>query len=143
MKTTVELPWGMCLISEFPETKQECPLTNNLNSSTEEIVCFICSKPGEYFCGGSLLYPSVLSRFVCMLLLLLILVFGTFGIIANVIIIKIIRRHGNLRAFDFMLKALAFCDLLSCLTAMVSAVALELLFGNFSVISLKNINTNQ
>lgn len=115
---------SFCVLLDFPDDGIDCRRNNSLS-------CVQCKSRGVYLTGESINdYDSTalkISYFVW-ILLLLVSIFGCFG---NVMIITVIRRLKSHMSFDFLLTALACADLYCSVMASVLMTGVQAYYGNF------------
>ncbi|ODM99857.1 FMRFamide receptor [Orchesella cincta] len=125
----VVLPYIFCLLLDLPFNEEhgdyrDCSLSNIT-------YCVKCPVTAMFQLGGSISDPSSLGHKVCILIWLLILLFGIFGIVTNLIIIWILKRQSCFKAFDVLLLALAIFDLICSTMTIAAATGIVTFFQNW------------
>lgn len=106
-ETSTELTLFFCVLVNFPEgSHRDCSY-----QSPEK--CYICP-----YIGG---YLSQHGQLVSILIWILIIIIGTLGSMANVLIVAIFTQRKKRTGFDFLLICLASFDLVSCFAVIISA----------------------
>lgn len=121
------LPTIPCHFFEFPESRVDC-------SSSYPEVCAKCNILGRFLTGGILTDNGIIGpgRTVSIILWMLTLLIGIFGILANSINIIVVTNRKRKKSFDLFLIALAWMDLLGSVTAIMASSSIIAFFGTIS-----------
>lgn len=90
--------------------RTECSITNRS-------FCLSCPVFGSYLTGDNPNNYTGVGHIICIIIWLLTSMFGTFGTIANIVIILTLQQKTKKRAFDTLLKGLAAFDAIFCLSS--------------------------
>lgn len=124
---TYEFTQAACQLIYLTE-KQECS-TSNKN------ICITCPTFGSYLAGDHPNDFKGLGHNICVMIWILTVTIGTIGTIFNILIVIILNRKKQKRAFDTLLKGLAGFDTLFCLMSICTSTAAiaytRKLIGNF------------
>lgn len=118
MNTTVityEITQAACQLVYLIEQK-ECS-ANNQN------ICIACPTFGSYLAGDHPNDFKGVGHAICVILWILTVVVGTFGTLSNILIVFILNRKKQRRAFDTLLKGLAGFDALFCVASVCTSTA--------------------
>lgn len=135
-KSLTILPLFPCHFVEFPDNKnhEECSIANSS-------ICARCPILGRFLFGGTVTDDGAEGpgHVVSLLEWVLTLLFGTFGIITNCLIITIIWKRKSRKPFDLLLIALACLDFIGSITSIMASSATVALLGKNSTLR-KNTN---
>lgn len=118
------LPLAACQILDLPEDRIDCSRLN-------ETECIFCPILGKFITREGLDDTDSLGHIICLILCFITFIVGTFGTLANLIIIIVLKRQNSGRAFDTFLLGLASFDLLCSVSAVFSGTAAVFFFRKF------------
>ncbi|CAL8112557.1 unnamed protein product [Orchesella dallaii] len=81
--------------------------------------CIICEMLGSFFTGEKLWEVTSFGHIVCLLMWIVVVVIGAFGVVANILIMVSIWRMNTSRPFDILIMILAGYDMLCCASSFV------------------------
>lgn len=116
----VALPLTSCLFIDLPRSGFDCATTPDLYNITE---CVQCNVIQSFFSGESLNDYDSPGHSVIIFLGILTFLFGSFGTLANLLIVLILQRQHNKKVFSTMLMGLAAFDFLCSSTSVISAIS--------------------
>ncbi len=116
----------VCFYTDF-----NCQNTNHV--ACVQGRCFKCEVASGYMTGESINDITSPGHIICAVFWCLIIIVGTVGAFANILIIFVIRTKKTKHPFDFLLCVLASVDSITCLAAINSATAQTAYFGKFNV----------
>lgn len=119
-KTVITLPLTSCIFLELPNENYDCASEPDEFNRT---VCIRCPVTQRFFSGESLNDFHSPGHIITFILGILTFFVGTFGSVANLLIILILRRQKSGRAFDTMLTGLAVFDFMWSAASLISATS--------------------
>ncbi|CAL8083819.1 unnamed protein product [Orchesella dallaii] len=116
----------MCHLIDLPNTTKDCSISNTN-------MCIECPMRGGYLTGERFTEIYAFGHAVCLLLWLFTLLVSSFGILGNIVIVHVIRKHTSISksSFDFLLFCLATADIFSCIVTAIAATCRVAYFGNW------------
>ncbi|CAL8103659.1 unnamed protein product [Orchesella dallaii] len=131
--TLIVLPYIFCLLLDLPfnedhDDYRDCSISNSS-------YCVKCPVIAKFQLDGDengTIAKSTYGHIVSILIWLLILLFGLFGIVTNCIIIWILKRQKCTKAFDILLFALAIFDIVCSTMTVASSTGIITFFQNWN-----------
>lgn len=123
-QTITTLPLAACQIIDLPDDRIDCSLLNKSE-------CILCPILGKFITREGLDDTASLGHVICLILCFITFIVGTFGTLANLIIIIVLKRQNSERAFDTFLLGLASFDLLCSVSAVMSGTSAIFFFRKF------------
>ncbi|ODM99855.1 FMRFamide receptor [Orchesella cincta] len=124
-KSVTYLPLVSCHLIDLPDNREDCSIYN-------ESECIRCHILGRSVTGEGINDYFGVGHIVCLTLLSITCVIGTFGTFTNCLIIAILQGKNRKRAFDTLLIALACFDLICSLVAVIAAFSAATYFQNWN-----------
>lgn len=126
-KNVIRLPIISCLFLDLPNGSYDCA------SEPDEInktVCIWCPVTQTFFSGESLNDFGSPGHIIVLIMGILAVLIGTFGTVANLLIILILRQRKSGSVFDTMLTGLAVFDFIWSVSSLISAISIPLYLRN-------------
>lgn len=111
-----------CVFVDFPPNGIDC---------SEEVParCVKCRKRGTYLTGESIHDYNSIALWIIYLTWILALVLSVFGVLANVLILRVLRHQKHLGSFNFLLIVLARWDIFCSVASAVASTCFVSYFG--------------
>lgn len=122
-KTSILLPIGSCLFLDFPDNHEDCVAHGN--SST----CYYCRFLGKFLSGETINDFNGSGHILTLVTFGITIVLGLFGTLANLLIIAILKRRTNKKAFDTFLITLAIYDIICSIFPVLAVGSAAIYFG--------------
>ncbi|CAL8083983.1 unnamed protein product [Orchesella dallaii] len=120
------LHMDLCHMLDLAAGVKDCAKQNNS-------ICVQCKIPGEFFTGEKMTDFNSTGHIVCLLMGILTVVAGIFGLFTNSLIIAVLAKtkKSKTRTFNLLLTGLAIIDLYCCGAAIIAQLARMALYGNW------------
>ncbi len=117
-----------CIFVDFPPNGTDC-------SKEDPTRCVKCTKRGTYLTGESIHDYNSAAIWIIYVAWILGVVLSVFGVLANVLIFRVLRHQKHLGSFNFLLLVLAGWDIMCCIASAVASTCFVSYFGEGLTIS--------
>jgi len=114
----------MCHVIDLANSTKDC-------SVSDPNICISCPTRGGYLTGERFTDVWSLGHAICFLLWIITILVGVFGVLGNIIIVKVLQRRKKQTSFDFLLLCLASGDIFTCIVTSIAATCRVAFFSNW------------